>query len=635
MNTDVIHLLPDSVANQIAAGEVIQRPASVIKELVENAIDAGATEISIILKDAGRTLIQVVDNGCGMTPTDARMAFERHATSKISEASDLFTLHTMGFRGEALPSIAAVAQVELRSMRRDSDTGTRLLINESKFESQEPCSMVPGTNIMVKNIFFHMPARRKFLKKDSIELNHILREFERLALVNTNVDFTLISDDRTLHRFGPGSLKQRIGSLFGKNLEMQLAHIETETSLVKIEGFVGMPRFAKKRGYQQFLFVNGRNMRHPFFHRAILKCYEQLISPEAQPSYFINFIVDPSTIDVNIHPQKYEIKFEHEQAIWQILEASVRETLGKSQAAGAIDFDSEDAPEIPVFNPVGGDVPQEDFESDYNPFRESNGDTALRPSSDNRRSPSYNYRPATREVPRDWEQLYQSFSSRRDEAFQQPMDEPGEQLTPPSAPESGSASLGFAEEKAAATCMQLHNRFIVTGSQNGLMIISQRRAHIRIHYENFMRQLAEGNISSQNLLFTEDTELSPAQNALLTASQSELEALGFGLRDNGKLCWSVTAVPAPLTSVSPLETLMSLLEDIAERGEADAASLRAPLALSMARNAAVEAGQPLSASEMESIVADLFRCDEPSHTPDGLPVMTLISNDELSDKFSR
>ena len=230
----------------------------------------------------------------------------------------------MGFRGEALPSIAAVAQVELRTMRQSAETGTRLLINESKFESQEPCSMVPGTNIMVKNIFFHMPARRKFLKKDSIELGHILREFERLALVNTSVDFTLISDDRTLHRFGPGNLKQRIGSLFGKNLESQLAHIETETSLVRIEGFIGMPRFAKKRGYQQFLFVNGRNMRHPVFHRAILKCYEQLISPDAQPSYFVNFIVDPSTIDVNIHPQKYEIKFEHEQAIWQILEAAAR-----------------------------------------------------------------------------------------------------------------------------------------------------------------------------------------------------------------------------------------------------------------------------------------------------------------------
>lgn len=619
MNADVIRLLPDSVANQIAAGEVIQRPASVIKELVENAIDAGATEISIVLKDAGRTLIQVVDNGCGMTPTDARMAFERHATSKISSAADLFTLHTMGFRGEALPSVAAVAQVELRTMRQGAETGTRLLINESKFESQEPCSMVPGTNIMVKNIFFHMPARRKFLKKDSIELGHILREFERLALVNTSVDFTLISDDRTLHRFGPGNLKQRIGSLFGKNLESQLAHIETETSLVRIEGFIGMPRFSKKRGYQQFLFVNGRNMRHPVFHRAILKCYEQLISPDSQPSYFVNFIVEPSTIDVNIHPQKYEIKFEHEQAIWQILEAAVRETLGKNQAAGAIDFDNADAPEIPVFNQS----------------------SELRPSSDNSPWQSYSYTPKRQSVPRDWEKLYQSFSEQRDDAFTSGATDfvPDEGLIP-SERNFTAETLPFGQEQetpAAATsaCMQFHNRFIVTSSQSGLMIISQHRAHVRILFENYMSQLAEGSMSSQILLFPEDMELSPAQNATLTASLGEFEALGFNLRDNCDMRWSIIAVPSPLTSVSPLETIMSIIEDITERGEADVETLRKPLALAMARSAAVQPGQPLSAAEMDRIVADLFRCSEPAHTPDGQPTMTLLTNDEIGDRFAR
>lgn len=618
MNADVIRLLPDSVANQIAAGEVIQRPASVIKELVENAIDAGATEISIVLKDAGRTLIQVVDNGCGMTPTDARMAFERHATSKIASAADLFTLHTMGFRGEALPSIAAVAQVELRTMRQCAETGTRLLINESKFESQEPCSMVPGTNIMVKNIFFHMPARRKFLKKDSIELGHILREFERLALVNTSVDFTLISDDRTLHRFGPGNLKQRIGSLFGKNLESQLAHIETETSLVRIEGFIGMPRFAKKRGYQQFLFVNGRNMRHPLFHRAILKCYEQLISPDAQPSYFVNFIVEPSTIDVNIHPQKYEIKFEHEQAIWQILEAAVRETLGKNQAAGAIDFDNADAPEIPVFNQS----------------------SELRPSSDNGPRQPYSYTPKSQSVPHDWEKLYQSFSEQRDDAFTSGSADfvPDEGLIP-SERNFPAETLPFGQEPEiqteTAACMQLHNRFIVTSSQSGLMIISQHRAHVRILFENYMSQLAEGSMSSQILLFPEDMELSPAQNATLTASLGEFEALGFNLHDNGDMRWSIIAVPSPLTSVSPLETVMSIIEDITERGEADAETLRKPLALAMARSAAVQPGQPLSAADMDRIVADLFRCSEPAHTPDGQPTMTLLTNDEIGDRFAR
>ena len=634
MNTDVIRLLPDSVANQIAAGEVIQRPASVIKELVENAVDAGATEISIILKDAGRTLIQVVDNGMGMSPTDARMAFERHATSKISCAADLFTLTTMGFRGEALPSIAAVAQVELRTMQRDAEIGTRLLINESAFESQEPFPMVPGTNMMVKNIFFHMPARRKFLKKDSVELNQILREFERLALVNTNVDFTLISDGHTLHRFGPGNLKQRIGALFGKNMEGQMAHIETETPLVKIDGFIGMPRFARKRGYQQFFFVNGRNMRHPVFHRAILKCYEQLISPDSQPSYFINFSVNPADIDVNIHPQKYEVKFAQEQLIWQVLEAAVRETLGKNQAAGAIDFDADDAPDIPVFNPGGADMPAEDFNPDYNPFRAASDNGGLRSASDNRPAATYTPRTDRQSVPHDWEKLYETFSQRRDDAFAAPAE--GEDMLIPERQDASFPGMeSEAEAAATPSCFQLHNRYIVSSSQTGVMVISQHRAHIRILFDSYMRDLAEGNMSSQILIFPEDMELSPAQNALLTANQKDFEELGFGLRDNGKMRWSVTAVPSPLQSVSPIETVVSMLEDVAEMGEVNAAALRAPLALSMARNAAVQPGQALSAADMDSIVADLFRCADPAHTPDGQTVMTVFSNDEIASRFSR
>lgn len=626
MNSDVIRLLPDSVANQIAAGEVIQRPASVIKELVENAIDAGATEISIILKDAGRTLIQVVDNGCGMSPGDARMAFERHATSKISSASDLYTLHTMGFRGEALPSIAAVAQIDMRTMRHGESIGTRLLINESKFESQEPCTCVPGTNLMVKNIFFHMPARRKFLKKDSIELNHILHEFERLALVNTNVEFTLIHNDITLHRFGPGTLKQRIGSLFGKNMESQLAHIETETSLAKIEGFIGMPRFAKKRGYQQFFFVNGRNMRHPAFHRAVIKCYEQLISPDSQPSYFINFEVDPSTIDVNIHPQKHEIKFEHEQAIWQILEACVREAIGKSQAAGALDFDAFDAPDIPLFDPSATEMPEIEIEPAYNPFV---------PAADNRSeaSQAYNYRPKTTAVPRDWEKLYDSFSRERDNAMQHQQPEITEAESDPTifaAPDVAET----VQSPASPALFQLDNRYIVSASHGGVLIISQHRAHIRILFERFMAQLADGAITPQALLFPEDFELSPAQSALLTALLPDFVELGFGVSDNGDSRWSITAAPAALQGVSPTEVLLTLLDDVAQTGSPDACALRRPLALSMARNAAIEAGQSLSTAEMDRIVADLFRCAEPAMTPDGLTVMTLIGADEISARFS-
>ena len=620
MNSDVIRLLPDSVANQIAAGEVIQRPASVIKELVENAVDAGATAISIILKDAGRTLIQVVDNGCGMSPTDARMAFERHATSKIASATDLYSLHTMGFRGEALPSVAAVAQIDMRTMRHGDSVGTRLLISESKFESQEPATCVPGTNLMVKNIFFHMPARRKFLKKDSVELSHILKEFERLALVNTNIDFTLIHNDVTLHQFMKGSLKQRIGALFGKHVENQLAPVSTETSLVKITGFIGMPRAAKKRGAQQFLFVNGRNMRHPVFHKAIMKCYEHLIAPDAQPTYFVNFEVDPATIDVNIHPQKHEIKFEHESAIWQILEAAVRETLGKTQAAGALDFDMEDAPEIPLFDPSAADtaVPEVTFDETYNPFR---------PASDN--VPSAGRHIAPSHPPRDWEKLYENFTRERDDAFAASEEFRGAGDNDSLFDESVAADVPA--EAAASSCLHVGNAYIVTVSARGLMVISQRRAHIRILYERYMAQLSEGDVPSQSLVFAEDFEVSPSTGAVIESACGVLSGLGFTLERRTVTNWSITAVPAMLEGVGAGEVLLSLIE---EDGEMSRENLVGPLALALARARAVKAVQPLGVLEMESLAADLFRCSEPSFTPDGLPVMSLIGNDELASLFT-
>lgn len=618
MNEDVIRLLPDAVANQIAAGEVIQRPASVIKELVENAVDAGADMISIILKDAGRTLIQVVDNGCGMSPSDARMAFERHATSKISAAADLYSLHTMGFRGEALASIAAVAQIELRTMRRDDTVGTRLLIAESQYEGQEPASCVPGTNIMVKNIFFHMPARRKFLKKDSIELNHILREFERLALVNTGIDFTLIHNDVTLHQFMRGSLKQRISDLFGKNMESQLAQVATDTSIVKIDGFIGMPRFARKRGFQQFLFVNGRYMRHPFFHKAILRCYENLIAADVQPSYFINFNVDPSTIDVNIHPQKYEIKFEHEQAIWQILEAAVKEVLGKTQAAGALDFDSDDNLDIPLFEPdkaVG--TPDDGAVGGFDPFRETTA---------------------------GWEQIYENFNRKAADNSGERMGmrassgnitadntvlRPSRTVAPPDpalfdVPEAETAS-------PSATCLQFQNRYIVSPTNSGLMLIAQHRAHVRILYDRYMAQFSGGSMASQKLIFAEDVELSPVQTATLKSRMNMLKSIGFNVDDCGNNRWSINAVPASLTGLSATEALLSVIAD--EPGSEDTSALYRPLALAMAEATAVRHQQPLTQGEMESITADLFRCSDPSYTPSGLPIMSIISNDEISRRF--
>lgn len=632
MNSDVIRLLPDSVANQIAAGEVIQRPASVIKELVENAVDAGATAITIVIKDAGRTLIQVIDNGSGMSPTDARMAFERHATSKISSADDLYSLHTMGFRGEALPSIAAVSQIDLRTMREGDTVGVRLLISESRFEGQEPVSCVPGTNISVKNIFFHMPARRKFLKKDSVELGHIMREFERLALVNTGIDFTLIHNDVTLHQFSHGTFKQRIGALFGKNSEGQIAEIGTETSLVKISGFIGMPRFAKKRGFNQFFFVNGRNMRHPAFHRALMNCYEPLVLPQAQPSYFINFEVDPSTIDVNIHPQKHEIKFEHEQAIMQILLAAVRETLGKTQAAGALDFEADIAPDIPIFDP-SADAPMPDDSADdtFNPFRAA---------TDNPEPAVHARQWQTRPAPTtDWEALYDNFTRKRDDAFASSPTEvyPEEEMA--SADLASSESSLFKDEGAIPSvekptaCFQLHEGYIVTPSRSGIMVISQHRAHVRILYDNFMRQMDGGPVPSQQLIFSEDFELSPSSSALLEQARETLESVGFTVVHSGGNRWSLTSVPASLSGGKAVEALLGILEDVAADILVDSVAFRSPVALAMARSAAISASQTLTPAEMESIIADLFRCTESSFTPDGLVVMTLIESGEISARL--
>lgn len=632
MNSDVIRLLPDSVANQIAAGEVIQRPASVIKELVENAVDAGATAITIVIKDAGRTLIQVIDNGSGMSPTDARMAFERHATSKISSADDLYSLHTMGFRGEALPSIAAVSQIDLRTMRESDTVGVRLLISESRFEGQEPVSCVPGTNISVKNIFFHMPARRKFLKKDSVELGHIMREFERLALVNTGIDFTLIHNDVTLHQFSHGTFKQRIGALFGKNSEGQIAEIGTETSLVKISGFIGMPRFAKKRGFNQFFFVNGRNMRHPAFHRALMNCYEPLVLPQAQPSYFINFEVDPSTIDVNIHPQKHEIKFEHEQAIMQILLAAVRETLGKTQAAGALDFEADIAPDIPIFDP-SADAPMPDDSADdtFNPFRAA---------TDNPEPAVHARQWQTRPAPTtDWEALYDNFTRKRDDAFASTTAEvyPDEEMAP--ADLASSESSLFKEEgdipsvEKPTACFQLHEGYIVTPSRSGIMVISQHRAHVRILYDNFMRQMDGGPVPSQQLIFSEDFELSPSSSALLEQARETLESVGFTVVHSGANRWSLTSVPASLSGGKAVEALLGILEDVAADILVDSVAFRSPVALAMARSAAISASQTLTPAEMESIIADLFRCTESSFTPDGLVVMTLIESGEISARL--
>ncbi|MCC8119959.1 MAG: DNA mismatch repair endonuclease MutL [Bacteroidales bacterium] len=622
-NPDVIHLLPDSVANQIAAGEVIQRPASVVKELVENSVDAGATEIKIVIKDAGRTLIQVIDNGCGMSVTDARMAFERHATSKISQAADLFTLHTMGFRGEALPSIAAVSEIEMRSMRRGDTAGTKLMISASRVTSQEPEICSAGTNIMVKRIFFNLPARRKFLKKDPVELGHIVREFERLALVNTNVEFTLAHNDVIIHKLPAGTLKQRICALFGKGLDHQIIPVTTETSLVRIDGFISLPMHARRRGALQYFFVNGRYMRHPYFHKAVLSSFENLIPVDSQPSYFINFNVDPETIDVNIHPQKYEIKFENEQPVWQILQAAIKESLGRFNASAAIDFDVVDAPDIPAFSPADLPMPDSAEDSRYDPFK------AERIAQRQATSPSTYSKPS---VPTDWEKLYQNFNERQGETIRQSrlnvtpdLDFPDEPAAPPVLMDTQEERLGM---------LQLKGRYIVTPSKSGLMLIDQHRAHIRVLFDRYMEIAQHGQVPSQRLIFPETVSLDATQSIVATSIAELLSTMGFEIKALGEGEWQVDAVPSMIGNVSVATALLNIIDSVSQADDDVQQSQWQRIILSLARSAAIKYGTPLTDKEMDQLVADLLRLPQPDYTPDGKAVIQLLELDSINRLFA-
>lgn len=631
--SDVIKLLPDSVANQIAAGEVIQRPASVIKELVENSIDAGATSVTIVLKDAGRTLIQVIDNGVGISDTDARLAFERHATSKIQHADDLFALHTMGFRGEALASIAAISQVDLRTMHKDATVGTRLVINGSKVESQQPEACVQGCNLMVKNLFFNVPARRKFLKKDSVELSNIMREFERLALVNIGVDFTLISNDVTLHSLRKASLKQRITDLFGKNLDKQLIPIDTDTSIVSINGFIGLPENARKRNALQYFMVNGRNMRHPYFHKAVMQCYEQLIPADEQPNYFINLRVDPETIDVNIHPTKNEIKFENEQPIWQILTAAIRESLGRFNAAPSIDFDVEDAPDIPVFAPDAYAQHEVQLDTAYNPFATPVMPKSTSAGKSGSRQSSFNS--GSGDHLQNWEQLYDDFVKKRDDGYASMLESKlnnisGDDVISGETAEDKAPNIEMELEPAVSATLQLKNSYILTPAREGLMIIDQHRAHVRILYDTYIQKASEGAFVSQSTMFPDMLELSPAQNAVLTDIAPALEELGFNLSPLGDNTWSINGIPSILKDANPRDTLLSMIENVTETGEELASTLHEKIAISLAHSSAIKRGQPLTAGEMDRLISDLFRLPSPSLTPYGKPVFTILPLENIS-----
>ena len=612
--SDIIRLLPDSVSNQIAAGEVVQRPASVVKELVENAIDAGATDIQVIIKDGGRTLIQIIDNGKGMSETDARMAFERHATSKITSAKDLFALTTMGFRGEALSSVAAVAHVELKTRREESELGVRLCIEGSRVQSQEPVNCPAGSNFMVKSLFFNIPARRKFLKSNDREFLHILTEIQRVALVSPDIRFSLINDDVEIFNLPPTNLRQRIMRIFGKTghqqqlINQQLLNIESETTVAKITGFIGKPETAAKRNNRQYFFVNGRYMRHPYFHKAVMQAFEPLIPSGDMPSYFIYFTVDPSTIDVNIHPTKTEIKFENEQTLWSVLSAVVKETLGKSNVAPTIDFDREDAPDIPVFSSnTSANQPQPRFNQNYNPFK-----------------PEYkhsNY---------DWEKLYEGFEK---EKSTQPNPISDENLFHSELPKESNL---FAENEAYESTelfLQFKGKYVLTPVKSGLMFINQRRAHIRVLYHEYLTQIKNKRGASQRILFPETVEFSPEESALLPVISDDLHYMGFELSDLGNNAFSVTGVPPGICDADPSEVIKEMIHTIREKGINLHDELSESLALTLAKNAAIPYGKRMTNDEMLHLVNSLFAVNVPNYTPDGKIIIYILANEDVDKQF--
>ncbi|MBW9202804.1 DNA mismatch repair endonuclease MutL [Bacteroidales bacterium SW292] len=616
--SDIIHLLPDAVANQIAAGEVIQRPASVIKELVENAIDAEAHEVHVLVTDAGKTSIQVIDDGKGMSETDARLSFERHATSKIRQASDLFALHTMGFRGEALASIAAVAEVELKTRLAGKELGTRLVLAGSKVELQETVTCPQGSNFLVKNLFFNVPARRKFLKANSTELSNILAEFERIALVHPEVAFYLYSNDTEVFNLPVMPLRQRIMSVFGKKMNQQLLSVEVETSLVKISGFIAKPETARKKGAHQYFFVNGRYMRHPYFHKAVMDAYEQLIPAGEQISYFIYFDVDPANIDVNIHPTKTEIKFENEQAIWQILSAAVKESLGKFSAIPSIDFDTEDMPDMPAYEQTDTAAPPKvHYNTDFNPFQAS-APTHSEPSQ-----PGY-----ARRASNDWEALYAGVS--RASKMNEPDDDllpDEEEVIPPLPTEEPVVEKG-------AQHFQLKGRFILTSVKSGLMLIDQHRAHVRVLFDRYMEQIRTRNGVSQGVLFPEVVELPPSEATVLESLTDDLTAVGFDLTPLGGGSYAVNGVPAGIEGLSPVELIRNMVHTAMEKGGNVREEVQTILALTLARSAAIVYGQVLSEEEMANLVDSLFACPTPGYTPDGKTVLITVKEEDIERRFA-
>ena len=605
---DIIQLLPDSVANQIAAGEVIQRPASVIKELVENSVDAGATKIIVVVTDAGRTSIQVIDDGKGMTETDARLAFERHATSKISKAEDLFNLHTMGFRGEALASVAAVAQVELKTRTVDNEVGTCLSIAGSKVTGQEPVACAVGSIFKIENLFYNVPAGRKFLKSNATELNNIMTAYERIVLVYPEIEFQLISNGTELINLHKGTVRHRVAELFGKKLAQDLLPVEVETSMCRITGFVGKPESARKKASHEYFFVNGRYMKHPYFHKAVQSAFERMVPVGMHVPYFIYFEVEPTDIDVNIHPTKTEIKFENEQVIWQILTAAVKDALGKFCEVPTIDFDTEGKPEIPVLGNDNYNImqPATTFSPTYNPF---------------------NVHHENRQAPHDgWQQMYDVLDNTMKE---KPMESNSLFDDDKSVVECESKVTTLAVEEKSPSHYQYKGKYIMTAVKSGLMIIDQHRADVRIKYEHYLAQMTSQTSRTQKILFPELIQFSPSEAVVADKLMPEMSAIGYQLENLGHNAYSLNGVPAGLEGVNHSVLLHEIVIDAAEGISNGAEAIRKSIALTMAQRSAVTEGEVLNNMEMENIVNQLFGCSNVNYTPDGKTILCIFAQKDI------
>jgi DNA mismatch repair protein MutL len=630
--SDIIHLLPDSVANQIAAGEVIQRPASVVKELVENAIDAGGEAITVNVKDAGRTLIQVTDNGKGMSPTDARMSFERHATSKIKEASDLFSIRTMGFRGEALASIASVAEVELRTRQWGEELGTYLHIMGSVVQKQQTDHCAEGSNFSVKNLFYNVPARRKFLKSNSYELKNIITEIQRIALAHPELAISFFHNQSPVYELPVENIRKRIVSLFGKTINQSLTPVEVETTLIKVTGFIGQPKFAKKSFGEQFFFVNGRFMKHSFFHRAVMHAYDRILPPDVIPSYFLYFEVDPSTIDINIHPTKTEIKFEDEQAIWHIISASIREAIGKYNLMPAIDFDQSGSIDIPIPPERGSSIspPGIEINRHYNPFQQENH-SGYRPDF-GRDAAVYH-----------WEKLYQGLEKERSGEWKS---ESGEQASLPADgwnrsrrdaylpneddPEevkSNPSTLPLENDQTFQTAgfLQLKNRYILTPVKSGLMVIDQREAHARILFENFLQNVHSHLSASQRQLFPPVLELNAADAEILNALRGELHQFGFEIRPDDDSRFYIDGTPAVLSHLDAKDLVERVIASFQDRPVDLMEEIKAQLALVLAQSSSVSYGVALKQEEMSALFNQLFACQSPGYSPSGRKIISIVA----------